>query len=163
MSIINDILTDISGALDDSDAFQAAIKIYQRPERAEDIVTGSTGELAIYLQPDGVRPDDSPFSLDFRIYPIDIILKYESEPQAGYDEETSWSLREASDKIDTLLDKLNDRDTTMTTNTALYDWQHVETDFDFKAMDEILEREGEKGANIKRIRVRYDFYTGATI
>jgi len=148
MSIGNDILTAIQTNLRNTTHFFSS-NIYKRAEKADDRVSPNGIDFFIHLPP--VEPSETPFNLDHRKYPVEIVLRFhEEERSAALDaDDRDVIVERMNNLIENFLYEMRYGQVTV---TNIYHHEWVDTELD-PSVDFDSEQTG-----LHRIKFTYNFW-----
>jgi hypothetical protein len=157
MSVTSDILENLETALKDQKSFEIA-HVYQRRERKSDPLVEDVKVPAIYIYPAKPKREDSDFRLQFRVFPIHVVVKISGRGRGFLASESAW---EAMEKVtaeygEALMDMVNSYEV----DGTIYQAQIADdVDTEFEPTKDIKDRDAETGQDIRRIHTVVNFHT----
>ena len=157
MTSLDEILEELETQIKRQSVFTGA-KVFQRPEAPEDEVPEI---VALYLVPENPEAEESDFSMDLRIYPIAITVKFQMLGEGFHDEEDerhAW-IQARHEFVDALMGLVSVWNRREDNTTHAYYCRLRSVVLNFNAPDEIKTADDRQGGHIHRSQIVIDFHT----
>jgi hypothetical protein len=154
MTNIEDITDDLKDWLSRRSAFSLA-KIFRREERAGDEMPET---CAVYLYPENPRPEETDFNLDLRIYPVNVLVKFQTHGHGILEQEDDRDVasNEAFAWMEEVIGMTKEYNIRLDNPTNCYAVQFKDSNLKFKAEDTIAKSDP---PDTQRVLVVLDFHT----